>query len=58
MPRGLLRVVLVLAAVMGLMPGARAQSEDDLLPVEQAFKLTAKIAEPGTIALHWDIAPD
>ncbi len=39
-------------------PIAHAQSEDDLLPVEQAFKLTAKIAEPGKIALHWDIAPD
>jgi len=39
-------------------PIAHAQSEDDLLPVEQAFKLTAKIAEPGKIALHWDIAKD
>ena len=48
----------VLAALAGLAPCAQAQSEDDLLPVEQAFKLTARIAEPGTIALHWDIAPD
>jgi len=37
---------------------AQAQTTDDLLPVEQAFKLDAKIAAPGTIALHWEIAPD
>lgn len=37
---------------------AQAQSTDDLLPVEQAFKLNAKIAEPGQVALHWEIAPD
>jgi thiol:disulfide interchange protein DsbD len=48
---------IVLAALVGA-PLAHAQSEDDLLPVEQAFKLTATIAAPGTIALHWDIAPD
>jgi thiol:disulfide interchange protein DsbD len=35
-----------------------AQEEDDLLPVEQAFALDASIVAPGTIALHWDIAPD
>src|SRR6476660_880540 len=53
-----LRAVLVLIAACGVLPLAHAQSEDDLLPVEQAFKLTAKIAEPGKVALHWDIAPD
>ncbi|HEY6546119.1 MAG TPA: protein-disulfide reductase DsbD [Dokdonella sp.] len=36
---------------------ARAQ-EDELLPVEQAFALTARIDEPGVVALHWEIAPD
>jgi len=36
---------------------AHAQ-DDGLLPVEQAFKLSARIAEPGRIALHWEIAPD
>ncbi|MEO7431495.1 MAG: protein-disulfide reductase DsbD, partial [Dokdonella sp.] len=30
----------------------------DLLPVEQAFKLSAKPGAPGTLALHWDIAQD
>ena len=37
---------------------ASAQSQDDLLPVEQAFKLKASLAEPGRIALHIDIAKD
>ena len=53
-----LRAVLVLIAASGVLPLAHAQSEDDLLPVEQAFKLTSKVAEPGKLALHWDIAPD
>ncbi|NCT69070.1 MAG: protein-disulfide reductase [Rhodanobacteraceae bacterium] len=39
--------------------GARAQSpEDALLPVEQAFKLSARVDTPGQVALHWEIAPD
>ena len=37
---------------------ARAQTDDGLLPVEQAFKLDAKAAGPGKLALHWEIAPD
>jgi thiol:disulfide interchange protein DsbD len=53
-----LRFVFALLAAFGAASLAHAQSEDDLLPVEQAFKLSAKIAPPGTIALHWDIAPD
>ena len=57
MSRTLWSFFIVLAALVGA-PLAHAQSEDDLLPVEQAFKLTATIAAPGTIALHWDIAPD
>jgi thiol:disulfide interchange protein DsbD len=48
----------VLVAALGLAGLAQAQSEDDLLPVEQAFKLSAKIDQQGRIALHWDIAPD
>jgi len=48
----------VLLAALGLAAVAQAQSEDDLLPVDQAFKLSAKAAEPGRIALHWEIAPD
>jgi len=37
---------------------ASAQSQDDLLPVEQAFKVKASLAEPGKIAVHVDIAKD
>lgn len=53
---GGLAAFLLLASV-SLSP-AQAQEEDGLLPVEQAFVLSARIAEPGRIALHWDIAPD
>ncbi|HEY6986343.1 MAG TPA: protein-disulfide reductase DsbD N-terminal domain-containing protein, partial [Rhodanobacteraceae bacterium] len=60
MPRSFLRALLALAtAMVAAAPFARAQTDEDgLLPVEQAFKLSAKIDKPGTIALHWDIAPD
>ena len=58
MPRRFSRAVFALVAALAFVPVAHAQSEDDLLPVEQAFKLSAKIAAPGTVALHWDIAPD
>ncbi|HEY0180552.1 MAG TPA: protein-disulfide reductase DsbD [Dokdonella sp.] len=37
---------------------ARAEPQDDLLPVEQAFRLSGRIAEPGKVALHVDIAKD
>lgn len=43
---------------LGLAGFAQAQSDDGLLPVEQAFKLTARAAEPGKVALHWEIAKD
>lgn len=43
---------------LGLAGFAHAQSDDGLLPVEQAFKLTARVAGPGKVALHWDIAKD
>jgi len=58
MLRSWLRAFLVLIVACGVLPLAHAQSEDDLLPVEQAFKPTAKVSEPGKVALHWDIAPD
>ena len=47
-----------LIALLSVAGVAQAQSTDDLLPVEQAFRLAAKVAAPGRIALHWDIAPD
>lgn len=38
--------------------GAMAQAQDGLLPVEQAFKLSASVAEPGRIAIKVEIAKD
>jgi thiol:disulfide interchange protein DsbD len=37
---------------------APGSPDQGLLPFEQAFKLSAKIEQPGTLALHWDIAQD
>src|SRR6187402_2961355 len=37
---------------------AFAQSDDDLLPVTQAFHLTTDASQPGMVRLHWRIAPD
>lgn len=51
---------LLLPAALLVATGAHAQSTspgDGLLPVTQAFALQANIARPGTIALHFDIAP-
>ena len=52
--RHLIACLLALTVAAG---AARAQ-EDELLPVEQAFALSAKITEAGKVALHWEIAPD
>jgi thiol:disulfide interchange protein DsbD len=53
--RYLLTSVLVLSSFI---TGARAQGQEELLPVEQAFQLSAEIVAPGRIALNWTIAPD
>ena len=49
-------LLVALLALFATLPAARAQEQDGLLPVEQAFALRAEIREPGRIALHWDIA--
>jgi thiol:disulfide interchange protein DsbD len=36
--------------------GAQGIDPDDLLPVEQAFALTARLAAPDRIELRWEIA--
>ena len=59
LPRPLSRLVL-LAMVLFAAAGASAQTLSPgggLLPVTQAFALKATIGKPGTIALHFDIAP-
>ena len=48
----------ILVAFLALAGSAAAQEQDGLLPVEQAFALEARIDAPGSIALHWEIAPD
>jgi thiol:disulfide interchange protein DsbD len=50
-----------LVAVFGLLLvtlPAFAQSDDDLLPVTEAFHLTSDASQPGMVKLHWRIAPD
>lgn len=37
---------------------APAKDPSDLLPVQQAFRLEATLAEPGRVSLRWQIAPD
>jgi thiol:disulfide interchange protein DsbD len=52
--------VILFAALWFVATGALAQNTspgDGLLPVTQAFALKPTIAKPGTIALHFDIAP-
>ncbi|MBS0381830.1 MAG: protein-disulfide reductase DsbD [Proteobacteria bacterium] len=52
--------LMLLASLLLAATGAFAQSlspGDGLLPVTQAFALKPIIAKPGTIALHFDIAP-
>ncbi|MGA9828008.1 MAG: protein-disulfide reductase DsbD [Rhodanobacteraceae bacterium] len=51
------KLLAVLAAIAMVVPPARAQGDGDLLPVDQAFKLSANVAAAGRIALDWTIAP-
>lgn len=50
--RALLPMLFLLLPVI-----AAAQNGGDLLQVTDAFKLTARIAQPGAVQLHWAIAP-
>ncbi|CBA14858.1 protein-disulfide reductase DsbD family protein [Xanthomonas albilineans] len=49
------RVTALCLLAMAAFP-ALAISEKDLLPVDQAFVLSAQAPEPGRIVLHWNIA--
>ncbi|OOG53933.1 protein-disulfide reductase [Rhodanobacter sp. B05] len=51
-------LLLILLALMLAVPPAFAQSTADLLPVTEAYKLSADAAVPGVLKLHWTIAPD
>lgn len=51
----------LLSLLLALLAGAQtalAQDTADLLPVTEAYKLTADAATPGVLKLHWTIAPD
>ena len=50
-------LLFALLALLAGMSCATAQ-DDDLLQVTDAFQLTARVSEAGTIALHWNIADD
>ena len=50
------RWLLALAAALLLSPAARAVDEDDLLPINDAFALTAKANDRGRLEFTWQIA--
>lgn len=56
------RAILGLLTLMTLLLGASSASAQDgtenLLPVTEAYKLTADANTPGIVKLHWTIAPD
>lgn len=49
--------LLLLALLVGVAP-VHAQDGEDLLPVTEAYRLSADTATPGVLKLHWAIAPD
>ncbi len=51
-----LALVLVLLAVWGSVAQAQGLSEDDFLPPEQAFRLSAELVAPDRLQLRFDIA--
>lgn len=51
------RLIVWLSLLLGALP-AFAQGTADLLPVTEAYKLSADTATPGVLKLHWTIAPD
>jgi thiol:disulfide interchange protein DsbD len=60
LPRNPVSYLLLLAGLLLATAGAYAQSAspgEGLLPVTRAFALKTTINQPGTLALHFDIAP-
>ena len=55
--RWAVRLIVWLGLLLGVLP-AFAQSTADLLPVTEAYKLSADASTPGVLKLHWTIAPD
>ena len=55
--RAAARLLILLGLLLGVLP-AFAQGTDSLLPVTEAYKLSADASTPGMLKLHWTIAPD
>ncbi len=53
-----MRLFLVWLALLLAAAPTFAQSTEDLLPVTQAYQLSADASTPGLLELHWKIAPD
>lgn len=55
------RVAVYLLTLLTLIVGVQAfaqDAEDNLLPVTEAYKLSADASTPGVVKLHWTIAQD
>jgi thiol:disulfide interchange protein len=50
--------LLILFTLLLGMSAASAQDTANLLPVTEAYKLTADSSTPGVVKLHWTIAQD
>ncbi|GFZ91993.1 protein-disulfide reductase DsbD family protein [Dyella caseinilytica] len=55
---GVAATLLVLMTLLSGVSAAFAQDTQNLLPVNEAYKLTADSSTPGVIKLHWAIAQD
>ncbi|HET6804253.1 MAG TPA: protein-disulfide reductase DsbD domain-containing protein, partial [Frateuria sp.] len=53
-----LPLLMLLLCLAALARPSFAQEDDGLLPVTEAYKLSADAATPGVLKLHWEIAPD
>jgi thiol:disulfide interchange protein DsbD len=52
------RFLTLLCLLVGTLPALAQDDLDGLLPVTEAYKLTADASTPGVVKLHWTIAPD
>jgi len=52
----LIRLLLGLLLLLGA--GTALAQDEDLLPVTEAYRLSADVTTPGVVKLHWAIAPD
>ncbi|MEI7036649.1 protein-disulfide reductase DsbD [Fulvimonas yonginensis] len=57
LPGRLATRALLLLGLLFVLP-AFAQEDDGLLPVTEAYRLSADASTPGVLKLHWEIAPD